>query len=106
MAMTIRHLNDEFRRTLHGGRVVMTRAISLLGQEAVNKITTAVRLDTNFTDDNDPHREHDFGKVEVDGVVAWWKIDYYDERCAYGSEDPADPAQTTRVLTIMLPEDY
>ena len=32
--------------------------------------------------------------------------DYYDERCEFGSADPADPEKTTRVLTLMLAEDY
>jgi hypothetical protein len=33
-------------------------------------------------------------------------IDYYDERCEYGSLDPTDPEKTTRALTLMLAEDY
>lgn len=35
-----------------------------------------------------------------------FKIDYYDLELEYGSEDPADPEQTVRVLTVMLPSDY
>ncbi|WP_152998753.1 MULTISPECIES: DUF3768 domain-containing protein [unclassified Sphingopyxis] len=31
---------------------------------------------------------------------------YYDLDCEYGSEDPADASITTRVVTILLPEDY
>jgi len=38
--------------------------------------------------------------------VARMKVDYYDENLEYGSEDPANAAITTRVITILLPEDY
>ncbi len=61
----------------------------------------------NFTDDNDPYGEHDFGSFEHDGMKIFWKIDYYDKHCsARGSEDPSDPEQTLRVLTIMLAHEY
>ena len=32
-------------------------------------------------------------------------LDYYDRALEWGSEDPGDPHVTTRVMTIMLPED-
>ena len=38
--------------------------------------------------------------------VARMKVEYYDADLTFGSEDPADAAITTRVLTILLPEDY
>ena len=60
----------------------------------------------DFTPDNDPHGEHDFGAFEHAGKRIFWKIDYYDAACENGSEDPADASKTTRVLTIMLADEY
>jgi hypothetical protein len=34
-------------------------------------------------------REHNFGSFTLDGRKLFWKIDYYDAACEYGSEDPA-----------------
>lgn len=47
----------------------------------------------------------DFGSFEYAGKCIMWKIDYYDQEWS-GSPDPADPAVTTRVLTVMLAEEY
>ena len=59
-----------------------------------------------FTDDNDPYGEHDFGSFELVGRTFFFKIDTYDPNMEFGSEDPSDPTKTTRVLTLMLAEDY
>ena len=61
---------------------------------------------SEFTPDNDPHGEHDFGSFTLVGREFFWKIDYHDRDMIHGSQDPADPEKTTRVLTIMLASEY
>jgi hypothetical protein len=102
----IRELNDEFRRTFAGGRVVMTAGVNALPEPVRATVLHKVRTFEAFDRGNDPHGEHDFISVEHDGARYFGKIDYYDAHLRHGSEDPADPAQTTRVLTIMLAEEY
>lgn len=102
----IRRLNDEFRRTFVGGRIVLTSGVATLPEFIRAGILACTRTFNDFTEDNDPHGEHDFGRFEVEGHVVYWKIDYYDENVQYGSEDPADPERTTRVMTIMLAQEY
>jgi len=43
---------------------------------------------------------------EADGHKIMFKIDYFDSSLAQHSPDPADPAVTQRVITIMLAEEY
>jgi hypothetical protein len=102
----IRELNDTFRRTFSGGRVVMTAGIQALPERAQAAVLERVRSFDDFTLDNDPHGEHDFGSFEFSGVEVFWKIDYCDVTIEAGSEEPADPSTTTRVLTIMLASEY
>ena len=99
-------LNDALRRHRTGGRLFFTSGVARMGDEAVTKVLATVAAFTAFTDDNDPHGEHDFGAFEHEGVRLSWKIDYYDLDLQYGSPDPANPAVTTRVLTIMLADEY
>jgi hypothetical protein len=102
----IRELNDEFRTTWLTGTVLMTSGIENLPDAVQSGIVEAVQKFDAFTPDNDPHEEHDFGTVTIDGHKVFWKIDYYDQTMQYGSEDPANPTVTKRVLTIMQAEEY
>lgn len=105
-AQRIRVLNDNFRSTFIGGTVVMTHGVSELPLDVKAKAVLLVKTFKDFTRDNDPYGEHDFGFIEVAGETLYWKIDYYDVDCQCGSEDPSDPEKTTRVLTIMLAAEY
>lgn len=103
----IRELND-LARTAMGvaSEVFRTEGIAELPQEEQSAIREKVEKFNDFNKDNDPHGEHDFGAFEHNGRKIFWKIDYYNKDCSMGSEDPSDPSQTTRVLTIMFAEEY
>jgi hypothetical protein len=105
-AERIAALNDELRTTGRGGRIVVTRGVAALGEDFVRRALEAVRAFSTFTEDNDPHGERDFGSFELEGQRLFWKVDYYDQEERGGSPDPADPAVTSRVLTILLAEEY
>ena len=102
----IRDLNDEFRCTFVGGVVVVTAGVEAMPAEQRKSLLAKVRAFETFSEDNDPHGEHDFGAVDEAGVRYFWKIDNYDRAIEFGSPDAADPAVTTRVLTVMLAEEY
>ena len=102
----IRYLNDQFRRTGRGGRIMLTQGIQALGQKAVAEIIDKVRAFDQFNEGNDPYKEHDFGKIVHGHDTVLWKIDYYDRAMEFHSPDPADPVVTTRVMTVMMAEEY
>ena len=102
----IRVLNDEFRRTFLGGRVLLTTGVNALPQEARIILLQKVQGFDTFDLSNDPYHEHDFLRVEMEGQTYFAKIDYYDLGMTAGSEDPSNPAKTIRVLTIMCADEY
>lgn len=100
----IRELNDTARQTLTGCRVMVTPGVDALG--GLPLMLLKVKLFDDFSEDNDPHGEHDFGSFQHAGETLYWKFDYYDKTMEFGSDDPANPAVTTRVLTILLSSEY
>jgi hypothetical protein len=100
----VRALNDEFRRSMKNGKVMITRGIQ--ARPDVSMIIHRVRCFTAFDSGNDPFGEHDLGSFRQGNDQIFWKIDCYDAELEFGSPDPADSARTTRVLTIMLAEEY
>lgn len=107
-ALRIAALNDQFRRTLKGGLMLMSRGIVVLPADTQVRIMQLVKTDGTFIPANNPHEERDFGICECDGRRIFWKIDAYQTGTDYmvGAESPDDPATTDRVLTVMLDEEY
>jgi hypothetical protein len=105
-AQRIQQINDACRTTLTECVVVLTDAVRALEPAGVVALVEAVRNYSTFTEDNDPHREHDFGNMELFGETWFWKFDYYTPDLAGGSEDPTDTENTCRVLTILRADEY
>ena len=109
-AATIAEQNDRFRQALGStgelkGRCVVTQALAALGPDLQLAVLRDVAGFNSFTTDNDPHGFHDMGSIQIGEHTIFWRIDLYDTEYHWGSETPADPAATRRVLTIMLAED-
>ncbi|KGB52651.1 hypothetical protein FG91_03396 [Sphingopyxis sp. LC81] len=103
----IAYLNDELRCHLRGGQLAVTYGIlDFHGGVYVPEILERVRAFSDFSADNDPYYERDFGAFDFLGHRINWKIDYYDLDMRYRSTDPADPAITIRLLTVMLAAEY
>ena len=102
----IRALNNRLRQQRIGGQVVVTPGVLALGTQVLLQIQDAVARFDAFSPDNDPHGEHDFGSVAVDGNTVFFKIEYLDQLLRFHSPDPADPNVTRRIMILMLANEY
>lgn len=100
----IRALNDRARQSFTGCRVVITQGVQAI--ENLPAVLDQVRWYDAFTPDNDPYCEHDFGSFRHGDDLIFWKWEYYDVDMTMHSPDASDAAVTTRVLTIMLADEY
>jgi hypothetical protein len=109
-------LNDELRKKLITGelfkadskdKAYITRGASIFvnGMNRMQFLNN-VALYRNFTEDNNPHGERDFGNFMYQKEKIFWKIDYKDNAMMYHSPDASDPSQTIRVLTIMKASEW
>lgn len=104
-AATVAHLNDRLRLT-PGPSWMITAGLQAKGPVFVRQAVMAVSSFNDFPKGDDPYGERDFGAFDLSGERLIWKIDYYDRHLRDASPDPADPAVTRRVLTLMLASDY
>ena len=110
-AQLIAEQNDHFRSNFGSpidpndpiqGKYNVTHDFASMAVEDQFIATLKIRNYNDFNRDNDPYGEHDYGSFKLNGETICWKIDYYDLNYEYGSENPANPTQTRRVLTAML----
>ncbi len=98
--------NDNFRKNLSQGTLVLTQGIRSNTPEDLKEIITKVRTFDSFDENNDPYNEHDFGAFDYKGKRIFWKIDNYDREFLYLSPDVSNPRLTNKVLTVMYAEEY
>jgi len=108
-------LNDQLRKDMFTGnmlkkenlknKIVLTPGIAGLNLIDKEKIFFSVKYYGNFTKNNNPWGEKDFGSFNFKKETFNWKIDYYDNDMKYHSPDKSDPDKTVRVLTIMKAEE-
>ncbi|MHC2275427.1 hypothetical protein ACVME8_002038 [Bradyrhizobium diazoefficiens] len=96
-------LNDAFRNTFRGGKVMMTIGVAELADCVKAEALRQVADFSEFSPENDPHGEHDFGSFDLIGRKFFWKIDLYEEPDVKDAN--GDPV-VNRVLTIMLASEY
>src|SRR6266496_4098933 len=95
-AAQIAALNDRFRGMAID--VVATPGVIHGFADVIELLKTIEGFDT-FTEDNDPHGEHDFGSLKWEGEKVFWKIDYYDQELRAWC-DPLSP-DCRRIMTVM-----
>ena len=101
-AEAIARLNDQLRKEQVGGSIMLTQGVLAVSGYKSEELMEALAAYDAFDADNDPHGERDFGDLTLWDTDLLWKVDYYDRDLKFGSDDPADPSVTSRVLTVML----
>ena len=100
-ASEIATANDIFRKLMvpnPKGRIILTSALA--ESPALDLVIKTVREFKDFNEDNDPHKEHDFGSFTIKGTTYCFKIDYLDLEYNFGV-DPYETKDYAKVLTIM-----
>ena len=117
-AAQIAALNDALRTNIGNPQgsncVVMSRGVAELIEDSdkqpfwidMGALKRIVSSYSAFDEDNNPWGERDFGSFRFKGTKCFFKIDYYASDMVHGSDDPANPDVTARVLTIATMAEY
>jgi hypothetical protein len=99
----VAELNDLLRSSLDErfGAVILSQGVASKHLALQISVREAVRAYGDFTSDNDPNGEHDFGEFELNEERYCWKID-----CEGESADLSGRHRKGRRLTIMFADEY
>ena len=99
--MTTAERNDVARKAMGVAcMLIQTSGVNALPPEEQSSLREAVEKFNDFKKGNDPHGEHDFGKIDQKFVDYFWKID------DYGENYKDHGASHRLVLTIMKADEY
>lgn len=98
-AAAIAEINDRLRRAIAFGPgtatpLQVTPGVAELGEDMIASAVLAMAQLENFDPDLDPDGLHDLGAVDVFGTTIWFRFDI-------GPDGP-----DTRIVTLLLPEEY
>ena len=102
----IRELNDAFRTTLIGGRVVLSAGVRILSECLRRRVMRTLQSSRALRSFGKPNPEHESGTFTVQDIEFYWTIDYYDSTPEFAVRDPSDQVSTKRVLTLMLSSEH
>lgn len=112
IAHRIAELNDQLRKEPMNrahGQVFLSAGIAARGEPFKAKVLAVIAAMTpkDFKPGNDPYRERDFNSFSVGERLCLFKIDYFAKsNLRVHSDDPADPAKTERVMTVLFADEY
>ena len=98
-AKDIADQNDKIRKTgLFGpdepNKLLISPGVADLGTDAMGVLVMEFMHFKKFNAEDDPSGHHDFGALEVSGIVVWFKI------------DTVDADMDARVITFCLPSEF
>ena len=116
MSNIIADKNDQIRKTIAldlakrsktPHKLFLSENVAFMAQNNFEDFTRLLRAFSAYSDfqkENDPYGEHDFGKIDQDGKVYFFKIDYLDQDLTFW----ADPKEndTVHVITLMEASEY
>ena len=101
-----RSLKDGLREHVTENRTLISPGVAALGPAMVDRIATTLRVYDDFCRGDDIMGGHEFGSFEVEGHRLLFQIDYFDGSLELDPPDLPDRHVTTRVITIMLSDEY